>query len=54
MQNRLKADIMCLVETQTKPKLVPCTFSLRDKVLRGKELTVVLSNNVTEIIWMRQ
>ena len=54
LTSRLQVDAVCLAETQINPALVPCTFSMRNKIFRQKESVSILTNNKQEHLGMRQ
>ena len=54
MQIRFQVDMMCLVEIQINLELVLCMFPIRDKILQGKESAAIMSNNLNELLGMRQ
>ena len=51
---RFQIDAISLVETQINPALLPCTFSIRNKLFKDKESVTMLSHNKQEHIGMRQ
>ena len=51
---RFQIDAISLVETQINPALLPCTFSIRNKLFKDKESVTILSHNKLEHIGMRQ
>lgn len=54
LTSRLQVDAVCLAETQINPALLPCAFSMRNKIFHQKESVSILTNNKQEHLGMRQ
>ena len=52
--SRLQIDAISLVETQLNPALLPCAYSIRNKLFKDKESATILSHNKQEHTGMRQ